>query len=115
MLAAVAAGGVLGGAARVAAEVLAEAGGTPGWVALVAVNVVGSFAMGLLAARGRRWASPAVTTGLLGGFTSFSGWVVDVLQLVGPAPVLALALLVAVPVATVAVCLVGLVAGGARP
>lgn len=115
VLAAIAVGGLLGGAARVAAEGAAEAGGAPAWVALVAVNVLGSFVLGLVASRGGRWAGPAVTTGLLGGFTSFSGWIVDILQLVGPAPVLALALLVAVPVATVAACLVGLVAGGGRP
>lgn len=84
----------------------------PVWVALVVVDVVGSFAMGLVVARGGAWASPAVTTGLLGGFTSFSGWVLDVMRLAEPAPLLALLLLVGVPVATVAACVVGLVAGG---
>ena len=80
--------------------------------ATLAVNVVGCFLMGLLVARGGMWTSPAVTTGLLGGFTSFSGWVLDVMRLAEPAPLLALTLLVVVPVATVAACVVGLVAGG---
>lgn len=113
-LAAIALGGGLGGAARVAAGL---AGGevVPGWLVLVVVNVVGSFVIGVVAARGGRWSSPMVTTGVLGGFTSFSGWVLDVLQLVQPTPVLALLLLLAVPVATVAACVVGLTVGGERP
>lgn len=115
-LAAIAVGGTLGGAARLAVTGLGELPGVglPGWSLLVAVNVLGCFAMGLVAARGG-WAVPAVTTGVLGGFTSFSGWVLDVLGLLGAAPVLAVALLLAVPVACVAACVVGLVAGGERP
>ena len=118
VLLAVAVGGTVGGAARTGAWLLSAAvlPQVPGWAVLVVVNLLGSFAMGLaVAARGGGWARPAVTTGLLGGFTSFSGWVLDVMRLLEPAPVLALALLVAVPVATVAACVVGLVAGGERP
>jgi CrcB protein len=112
LLLAVAAGGAAGGLARVAAELAASTWAVlPHWAALVGVNVLGSLLIGWAAARGGRWASPAVTTGVLGGFTSFSGWVLDVLQLVQPAPVLALLLLLAVPVACVAACLVGLLLG----
>lgn len=109
-------GGALGGAARVTAGLLgaAAAPDLPGWAVLVVVNVLGSLLMGLAVARGGPWATPAVTAGLLGGFTSFSGWVLDVMRLVEPAPVLALVLLVAVPVASLAACVVGLIAGGER-
>ncbi len=107
-------GGALGGAARVGAGLLAASWvpDLPVWVVLVAVNVVGSFAMGLLVARGGAWAAPALTTGLLGGFTSFSGWVLDVMRLAESSPLLGLLVLVGVPVAAVAACAVGLVAGG---
>lgn len=116
-LLAVAAGGLLGGAARVGSGLLGEhlVGAVPAWAVLVLVNLLGCFAMGAVSARGGRLASPAVTTGLLGGFTSFSGWVLDALRLLEPAPVLAVALLLAVPVAAVAACVAGLVAGGERP
>ena len=112
VLLAVGAGGALGGAVRVWAGLLGPQAGVPGWAVLVVVNVLGALAMGVLAGRGGALARPAVTTGVLGGFTAFSGWVLDVLRLVEPAPVLAVALLVAVPVATVSACLVGLVVGG---
>ncbi|MGJ7441226.1 FluC/FEX family fluoride channel [Aquipuribacter sp. MA13-6] len=114
VLLAVGIGGAVGGAARVGAGLLAASSvpDLPVWVVLVAVNVVGSFVMGLLVARGGAWASPALTTGLLGGFTSFSGWVLDVMRLAEASPLPALLVLVLVPVATVAACLVGLVAGG---
>jgi len=114
VLLAVGLGGALGGGVRVWAGLVGPQAGVPGWAVLVAVNVLGALAMGLLTARGGRWARPALTTGVLGGFTSFSGWVLDVLRLVEPAPVLALALLVAVPVATVSACVSGLVLGGRR-
>lgn len=116
VLGAVAAGGAVGGAARLGATALGALPGVdvPGWTVLVAVNLLGCFLMGLVAARGT-WAVPVVTTGFLGGFTSFSGWVLDVLALLGPAPVLAVVLLLAVPVACVALCVLGLVAGGERP
>lgn len=115
VLLAVGAGGALGGAARVWAGLVVPPTGVPGWAVLVAVNVLGALAMGLVVGRGGALARPAVTTGVLGGFTSFSGWVLDVLRLLGPAPVLALALLVAVPVATVSACTVGLLVGGRGP
>ncbi len=113
VLLAVGAGGALGGAGRAWAALLGPQAGLPGWAVLVAVNVLGALAMGVVAGRGGSLARPAVTTGVLGGFTSFSGWVLDVLRLLEPAPLLAVVLLVAVPVATVSACLAGLVL--ARP
>lgn len=107
-------GGAAGGVARVAAGLLGDVVGAPGWAALVVVNLLGSLLIGLLVSRGGRLAGPVVTTGVLGGFTSFSGWVLDVLALAGGAPVLALALLVAVPVATLAACTGGLLLGRRR-
>lgn len=113
VLLAVGMGGALGGLVRVGAGLLGTQADLPGWAVLAAVNVLGSLVMGLVSARGG-WARPAVTTGLLGGFTSFSGWVLDVLRLVEAAPGLAVALLVAVPAAAVSACLAGLVLGGRR-
>jgi fluoride exporter len=115
VLLAIAAGGVLGGAARLLAGVLGDLADVPAWAVLVAVNLLGSFAMGWVAARWGAHVNPVTTTGVLGGFTSFSGWVLDVLRLVEPAPVLALALLLAVPVAAVSACVGGLLVGGERP
>ncbi|WP_342077144.1 fluoride efflux transporter CrcB [Yoonia sp. SS1-5] len=52
----------------------------------LAVNVIGSFAIGLLwvllAARGLQHWVPFLMTGLLGGFTTFSAFSLDTLRLV---------------------------------
>ncbi|EBA10818.1 fluoride efflux transporter CrcB [Roseobacter sp. CCS2] len=52
----------------------------------LAVNVIGSFAIGLvwvlLAARGLQHWLPFVMTGLLGGFTTFSAFSLDTMRLV---------------------------------
>lgn len=55
------------------------------WLATLLVNVLGSFAMGLLAAAfahrfGKDWA-PLALAGVLGGFTTFSAFSLDVLSL----------------------------------
>ena len=55
------------------------------WQATLLVNVLGSFAMGLLAAAfahrfGNGWA-PLLLTGVLGGFTTFSAFSLDVVTL----------------------------------
>lgn len=87
-LAMVAAGGAIGAVLRLLAVSLA-ARAAPGfpWGTLV-VNVVGSFAMGLLAvwlmerapgAWGRY--APFLMTGVLGGFTTFSAFSLDTLTL----------------------------------
>jgi CrcB protein len=68
-------GGCLGGAARIAIDELVTTHGAVPWD-IVAINVIGSFALGVVAARaaahGTRWWTPLVTTGVLGGFTTFS-------------------------------------------
>ncbi len=52
----------------------------------LAVNVIGSFAIGLLwvhlADRGLQHWMPFLMTGVLGGFTTFSAFTLDVLRLV---------------------------------
>lgn len=55
------------------------------WQATLLVNALGSFAMGLLAAAfvhrlGDAWA-PLALTGVLGGFTTFSAFSLDVVTL----------------------------------
>lgn len=95
----VAAGGALGGLARGVAVAVAGALGWPVWPVVLAINVAGSAAIGV-AARGisRAW----LTAGVLGGFTTFSGWVLDVAVLLPEHPVAAVALAVATPVLCVA-------------
>lgn len=91
----VAAGGALGAAARYLVNVSAMRLVGPGfpWATLV-VNVAGSFLMGVLvvvlARRGGQHLAPFLMTGLLGGFTTFSAFSLDVATLyergaVGPA------------------------------
>lgn len=80
----IAIGGALGAVARYlmvggAARVLGA--GFP--FGTLAVNVIGSFAMGIAVAilidreGGVHWAMPLVTTGFLGGFTTFSAFSLD--------------------------------------
>ena len=75
-LAVIAAGGILGSAARMLlALVLPWSGGWP-WATLL-VNIVGSLAMGVLAAvivDTRPLLRPFLLTGVLGGFTTFSAF-----------------------------------------
>jgi fluoride exporter len=83
-------GAGLGGALRHAVNVGAERAFGPAfpWGTL-AVNVAGSFAMGMLAGwlalkAGEAWTQPVrlfVATGLLGGFTTFSAFSLDAVVL----------------------------------
>ena len=80
----VALGGALGATARHGVNVGAARLLGPGlpWATL-AVNVAGSFLMGLLAAalgRDSAWA-PLLLTGVLGGFTTFSAFSLDAVVL----------------------------------
>lgn len=78
----------VGGAAGAVARHLLVAAGTSGWAATLAVNVAGAFLLGLLLerlARGgpdtghRRRLRLLLGTGVLGGFTTYSGIAVEVL------------------------------------
>ncbi len=85
---AVAAGGALGSLARygLGAWIGSPSGGFP--FAILAVNVLGSFAMGVVAGIGGSKAglSPEVQTflavGVLGGFTTFSAFSLDAATLI---------------------------------
>ncbi len=81
----VAIGGAIGSVARYGVSRIMPLHG-PGFpVATLAVNLSGSFVMGLLAALlahrgGQHWA-PFLLTGILGGYTTFSAFSLDALTL----------------------------------
>lgn len=77
-LAQVALGGAIGACLRFAAVAFA---GAP--VATLAVNILGSFVIGVLfiTLAGRTSLSPFLMTGILGGFTTFSAFSLDALKL----------------------------------
>ncbi len=84
----VALAGGLGALARyeLGGVVLRRTGGTRPWGTVV-VNLVGSLALGVVVGLGRRQAmSPqsveVIAIGFLGGFTTFSTWMVETLDLV---------------------------------
>ncbi|WP_053617385.1 CrcB family protein [Nocardiopsis sp. NRRL B-16309] len=114
-LLAVAAGGALGGSARYALLLLAphDGAGFP-WTTF-AENVTGSFAMGALVvlvtevARPHRLLRPFLGVGLLGGFTTFSTYAVDIVGLVrAGSPGTALAYLLATVVGALAAAWAGM-------
>lgn len=114
---AVMAGGAVGALVRLLAGLSATASA---WsvplhpaVPVLAVNVLGSWAIGVVAAR---WPRPPawLTTGVLGGFTTFSGWVLDVARLWPDRPVAAVLLGVGTPALTVLGCALGLRMGEGR-
>lgn len=82
----------LGGAVGASLRFLAGIGITRLWghsdfpVAVLAVNILGSFLMGVFvvaaAQRGLTHLSPLVMTGLLGGFTTFSAFSLETMTLV---------------------------------
>ncbi len=79
----VAIGGAAGSVARYAVYRLMPVQGFP--LATLAVNIGGSLVMGILAAllahRGAQHLSPLLLTGFLGGFTTFSAFSLDALNL----------------------------------
>ena len=84
LLAAVAAGGVLGSLGRYAVGVgLPHVSGAFAWSTFL-VNVTGSLAMGVLVvwvlsmARPHPWLRPFLGVGVLGGWTTFSSYALDV-------------------------------------
>lgn len=85
--AAVFAGGFVGTGLRLAVDTLLPHPDA-GWPwSTLAVNVIGSFALGLLAAlllvsgRGPSWVWPALGTGVIGSFTTFSALSVSVVTM----------------------------------
>lgn len=90
-----AAGGGLGAGLRllVAAAVPVAAGGFP--TATLAVNLAGALLLGLalgwLLPRGRSRLTSMVCTGMLGALTTFSTFAVELVELLGAAPFVALA------------------------
>lgn len=79
----IAVGGAVGTALRLLAGGLVVAASQPGPLRLLAVNVIGALALGWFSTRPPVPAAwmPALTTGLLGGFTTFSTMVVQAGQL----------------------------------
>lgn len=103
-LGAVALGGATGAVLRWALEVALPAGEAWPWATLLA-NVLGSAALAWLVVhddRHPRWLRPGVGTGLLGGFTTFSTYAVQVAVLGRADPLLAVAYLVGTPLLCVA-------------
>lgn len=84
----IALGGALGASARYLAGlgVLRVLGPTPFPLAILLVNVLGSFLMGLFvvlaAQRGLSAWQPFVMTGVLGGFTTFSAFSLETVTLI---------------------------------
>lgn len=112
----VAAGGAIGASLRFLAGVgIVRLFGQTGFpVAIISVNVVGSFLMGVFvvvaAQRGLTYLSPFVMTGVLGGFTTFSAFSLEAVTLYERGAVGQAALYVAVSVgASIAALVAGLV------
>lgn len=96
----VALGGAIGTGIREALALTWPAATTGFPLTILLINVVGSFALGLLLESltrqgadegGRRNSRLFVGTGVLGGFTTYSSWVTDVATRLGPATGVALA------------------------
>lgn len=109
LLGTIAVGGALGALARfVAGRVWGTGGAAFPWTTLT-INVVGCALIGVLMVlvtdvwTGRRLLRPFVGTGVLGGFTTFSTYAVDIQRLAtGGRPLIALAYLLATVVAALA-------------
>lgn len=114
VLGAVALGGALGSVARYAVGVSARAL-APGWPwGTLVVNVLGSFAIGLLFAwfmerPAPEWVRLGLITGVLGGFTTFSAFSIETLELMRSSGSVAAAIYVAATLAIgLAACALGL-------
>jgi CrcB protein len=86
MVGLVAAGGALGAVARYLVNSLVAWLGWAGWTATLAVNLLGGLAMGALYAWLASRADPTawrllLATGVLGGFTTFSAFSLEVWQM----------------------------------
>lgn len=103
VLGAIAAGGVAGAEARYGLSLLDRAAAGLPWTTL-AINVIGCLLIGVLmtllgrAGRPHPLVRPLLGVGVLGGFTTFSGYAVDAQRLfAGGHPATAVAALVATP------------------
>lgn len=108
-------GGSVGTAARLAVGLwIPDAGGVP--LATFAVNIVGSFLIGVLAARLPLTTDVRVLlgTGVLGGFTTYSAFTTGTLELWAGSPLLVGAYAAGSLVLGLAAAAVGLRAGRAR-
>jgi CrcB protein len=101
----VALGGALGALARASVALVLD---PRLWLATLAVNVLGSLAIGFAVARiDQRW-WPFVVTGFLGGFTTFSAFALDAVELYSSGdPLQALAYVVITLVAGIAAVPIG--------
>lgn len=94
-LLAVAAGGIIGTAARYGVATLLISDTVFPWTTLL-VNLTGSFALGVVVAAVQRrpaapvWLRPLVGTGVLGAYTTYSAFAVEVNALLPTRPALAL-------------------------
>jgi fluoride exporter len=107
---AIAAGGALGALARHGVKLAFAGQAVFPWWTLV-VNTVGGLAIGVLAAAARDWPEPlraGLIVGLLGGFTTFSAFSLETLQLVRDQPVLAVANVLANVTLALLACALGL-------
>lgn len=114
---AVALGGAAGASLRfaVALAMRGVGGALPWWT--LTVNVLGSFAIGLIAqlAVARGWPEPlriGLMTGLLGGFTTFSAFSLETLALLREQPAAAFANVALHLLLCLAACALGLWLGG---
>ncbi len=84
----IALGGALGSVARYAAVRGVVAAGVTAPVGTLAVNVIGSFLIGVLFVLAPARIAPFLLVGLLGGFTTFSAFSLDTLTMIeaGEAP-----------------------------
>jgi len=110
----VALGGAIGASARYLTGIwiVAVAGHTPFPYAIPIVNIVGSFLMGLFVVaathKGLTHLSPMVMTGILGGFTTFSAFSLEAVELYERGDFAAAAVYVG---ASVVLSILGLMAG----
>lgn len=105
----VAAGGIVGTAMRLALElVLPAPGGVP--LAILAANILGCFAIGVVVARIPQAAGVRffLVPGVLGGFTTYSAFAVGALELWASIPAFAVAFVAVSLVLGLAACLLGL-------
>lgn len=109
-------GGMLGTAARLGADLLVPSIGSFPLSTLV-VNIVGALLIGVLAARipGSSDLRVFLGTGILGGFTTYSAFAVDSVEMWGDAPLIAAAYALASLVLGIGAAAFGVRLGRKRP